>query len=81
MTNFSDHHRDLMVQIPYYDVIPVYNYDEDRVEASSANDTAIELDVCNLDNLIKRIAKEKQKKTSSTYNKVRLIDIQHPNPH
>lgn len=52
MTNILDHHRDLSVQNPYYDVILVYNYDEDREVASSANETAIELDVCNLDNLI-----------------------------
>ncbi len=40
-----------MVQSQYYDVIVVYMYDEYRVVASSANDSAIELDVCNQESL------------------------------
>jgi len=48
--NYQDHHKDRMVQNQDYDVIVVYMYDEDRVVASSANDSAIELDVCNQEN-------------------------------
>ncbi len=40
-----------MVQNQDYDVIVVYMYDEYRAVASSANDSAIELDVCNQENL------------------------------
>jgi hypothetical protein len=47
MRNYRNHHKDRMVQNQDYDVIVVYMYDEDRAVASSANDSAIELDVCN----------------------------------
>ncbi len=47
MKNYRDHQKDRMVQNQDYDVIVAYMYDEDRVVASSANDSAIELDVCN----------------------------------
>ena len=55
-------------------------YDEYRVVASSANDSAIELDVCNWENLhtfpkMKTIFGQ----ISSTYDRVRLLDILHPN--
>ncbi len=62
MLNYYYHHTDRMVQNQDYDVIVVYMYDEYRVVASSANDSAIELDVCNQESLqidisIKKISK------------------------
>ena len=51
LPNNRDHHRDLIVRNRGYGVTVVYRYGECREVASSANDSAIELDVCNEDNL------------------------------
>lgn len=56
--NNRDHHRDLIARNRDYDVTVVYRYDECREVASSANDSAIELDVCNEGNLEMSIRNE-----------------------
>jgi hypothetical protein len=51
MINYQCHHKYRMVQNQDYGAIVVYMYDEYRAVASSANDSAIELDVCNQESL------------------------------